>query len=359
MRAAIVGCGLIGRKRAQALSNATLAVCCDVNLSRAQALAKDYNARATADWREAVSCPDVDVVFVATTHDMLPLIAEQAVASGKHVLLEKPGARRSAELEPVKAAAQRTGALVRIGFNHRYHRAFQKAREIFESGALGELMFVRARYGHGGRIGYDQEWRANPEISGGGEGIDQGMHLIDLARWFFGDFTHVEGYAGTYFWNMPVDDNSFYLLRTATGQTAFLHASWTEWKNVFSFEIYGKTAKLEITGLGGSYGVERLAYYRMTPDMGPPETTIFEYPMADDSWSREWQAFAADISALRRPCPGIEDAQAALRVVEEVYRKSAQTLAHNAHIDDHPEDFVMAGNPNMRGLRIDRGIDNQ
>jgi predicted dehydrogenase len=340
MKAAIVGCGFIGRKRAQALSGAAVAVCCDLDLNRAQALAKDHDARATTDWQEAVSAQDIDVVFAATTHDMLPRVAEAAAAAGKHVLIEKPGARRAAELEAVKAAAKRTGALVRIGFNHRYHRAFQKAREIFDTGALGELMFLRARYGHGGRIGYDKEWRANPEISGGGEGIDQGMHLIDLARWFLGDIEHVQGYAATYYWDMPVDDNSFYLLRTASNQTAFLHASWTEWKNTFSFEVYGKRAKLDISGLGGSYGVERLAYYEMGPAMGPPETTIFEYPMADDSWSREWQAFAEDIRTARPPCPGIEDAQAALRVVEEVYRRSAQSAGESVGGGLHTRDVV-------------------
>ena len=322
MRAAIIGCGLIGRKRAKALSGGTVTVCCDLNLSRAGQLASEHGARATTDWRDAAASPDVDVVFAATTHDVLPCIALEAVRQGKHVLLEKPGARSAAELEPVKAAAARTGALVRVGFNHRYHRAFQKAREIFDSGALGEMMFVRGRYGHGARLGYEKEWRAKPAISGGGEGIDQGMHLVDLARWFLGDFVAADGHAATYYWDMPVDDNSFYLLRTEKDQTAFLHASCTEWKNTFSFEIYGKSAKLEISGLGGSYGVERLAYYKMLPEMGPPETTIFEYPMADDSWEREWQEFAKDISTSRPPRPGIEDAQAALRVIETIYRKS-------------------------------------
>jgi predicted dehydrogenase len=326
VRAAIIGCGLIGRKRAQSLSGAEVAVCCDLNLDRAEALANGFDARATTDWQEAASQHDVDVVFVATTHDMLPRVAEAAVTAGKHVLIEKPGARRTAELDGVLTAAKRTGALVRVGFNHRYHRAFQKARQIFDSGSLGELMFLRARYGHGGRIGYDREWRANPDISGGGEGIDQGMHLIDLARWFLGDFTHVDGHSATYYWDMPVDDNSFYLLRTAKNQAAFLHASWTEWKNTFSFEIYGRKAKLEISGLGGSYGVERLAYYQMGPALGPPETVIFEYPMADNSWAREWEAFAEDIRSGREPSPGVPDAQAALRVVEEVYRKSATTM---------------------------------
>jgi predicted dehydrogenase len=180
-------------------------------------------------------------------------------------------------------------------------------------------MFIRGRYGHGGRIGYDREWRARPEISGGGELMDQGVHLIDLARWFLGEFVTVQGSIATYFWDMPVEDNSFLLLRTGRGQTAFLHASCTEWKNLFSFEIYGRAGKLELDGLGGSYGTERLAFYQMPPEMGPPPTTIWEYPMADNSWEAEFQDFLEDIQLGRPPDPGIEAARAALRVVEAVY----------------------------------------
>src|SRR5206468_1135197 len=171
----------------------------------------------------------------------------------------------AAELEPIRRALHETRSIVRVGFNHRYHRAFRKAREIVDSGVLGDLMFIRGRYGHGGRPGYDREWRAVPELSGGGEAIDQGMHLIDLARWFLGDFPSVQGYAGTFFWNMPVEDNAFFLLRSAENRVAFLHATWTEWKNLFSFEIYGRFGKLEVSGLGGSYGIERLAHYQMSP----------------------------------------------------------------------------------------------
>ncbi len=207
-----------------------------------------------------------------------------------------------AELEPVMAAAERSGVKVHVGFNHRYHRAFRKARELFETGQLGELMFIRARYGHGGRIGYDKEWRANPDLSGGGELMDQGPHLIDLSRWFLGEFEEVHGFAHTYYWDMPVDDNGFMLLKTAKQQVAFLHASCTEWKNLFSMEIYGRDGKLEISGLGGSYGIERLTHYKMLPQMGPPETTIWEYPTADDSWQVEIAEFYDDIRLNRTPC---------------------------------------------------------
>jgi predicted dehydrogenase len=320
MRVAIVGCGLIGRKRAGALEGCRLTVCCDADAGRAESLAATVpGAQATTDWQAAVSQPDVELVVVATPHDLLAEVAAAAASAGKHVLVEKPGARRAAELDAVAEAARRTGALVRVGFNHRFHRAFQKAREIFATGALGTPMFVRGRYGHGGRPGYEREWRAQPARSGGGELIDQGVHLIDLARWFLGDFPRVTGRARTYFWEIPVEDNAFLLLETAAGQVAFLHASWTEWKNLFSFEIYGRAGKLEISGLGGSYGVERLTFYHMTPEMGPPDTSAWEYPMPDNSWQAEFAAFLEDIRLGRQPDPGPGDAQAALRVIETFY----------------------------------------
>jgi len=317
-----VGCGLIGRKRAAALPTGTVTVCCDTNPDKAtQLAAATRGAAPSVDWEATVQRKDVDVVFVATTHDQLAPVTAAAAAAGKHVLVEKPGARCAAELDAVAEAALLTGALVRVGFNHRYHRAFRKAREIFESGALGDMMFIRGRYGHGGRLGYDREWRADRAISGGGELIDQGAHLIDLARWFLGEFPSVRGSAHTYFWDMPVEDNGFLLLETARGQVAFLHASWTEWKNLFSFEISGRVGKLEISGLGGSYGTERLTWYKMSAEMGPPETLAWEYPMADDSWQAENAAFLEDIRLGRRPDPGIADAQAMLRVIESVYGK--------------------------------------
>ncbi len=320
MRVAIIGCGLIGQKRARALRGAQLSVCCDRLPDRAAGLARQYAAEASTDWIEVVARAGIDLVIVATTHDLLPRIATAAACNGKHVLIEKPGARRAEELDPVLEACSRTGAKVRVGFNHRYHRALQKAHEIVSCGQLGPLMFVRGRYGHGGRIGYDREWRADPEKSGGGELVDQGCHLIDLSRWFLNaEFSRSQGIIATYFWDMPVEDNGFLLLQTAAGQTAFLHATWTEWKNLFSFEIYGRTGKVEITGLGGSYGTERVTWYRMSPELGPPETFAWEYPMADNSWETEFQLFLEDIRLDREPSPGVRDAQAALRVIESVY----------------------------------------
>jgi predicted dehydrogenase len=184
------------------------------------------------------------------------------------------------------------------------------------------MMFVRGRYGQGGRVGYDKEWRADPKLSGGGELIDQGVHLIDLARIFLGDFTLVEGHATTCFWDMPVDDNAFLSLRTANGQTAWLHASCSEWKNLFSLEIYGRNGKLHWEGLGGSYGLERLTCYKMLPEMGPPETTTWEFPRGDESWKIEMLEFFEDIRLKRTPVPGLAEAKAALAIVERIHARS-------------------------------------
>ncbi len=319
----IIGCGLIGQKRAAALgAGGKLVACADTHLARAETLAKKFNAEAYDTWQALIARKDIDAVVIATLHDSLAEITLAAVESGKHVLVEKPAARNPAELVPVITAAIKLNRKIHVGFNHRYHRALQKAKELIDSGAIGELMFIRARYGHGARVGYDKEWRSDPKLSGGGELIDQGPHVIDLSRWFMGEFTEVDGYAHTYYWDMPVDDNAFLTLKTAKKQVAFLQVSCTEWKNTFSMEIYGKTGKLDLNGLGGSYGVERLTWYKMLPEMGPPETTAWEYPMGDNSWALEMAEFYDDIHHNREPAAGLNDALAALTVIQKIYKES-------------------------------------
>jgi len=320
-----VGCGLIGKKRAVALANipeAFLKYSCDLDTSRALALAQSSKGCTATDFNIALKDEAVTAVLISTLNGSLVPIAIDAVKAGKHVLIEKPGALNASELKTLYTEAKKTGVKVRVSYNHRYHPALQKAHELFTQGVLGPLMFIRGRYGHGGRIGYDKEWRANPTLSGGGELIDQGVHLIDLAQWFMGDFCSIDGHAATYFWDMKVDDNAFLSLRTAHGQTAWLQVSCTEWKNMFSFEIYGRDAKLSIDGLGGSYGQEKLTYYKMLPQMGPPETTVFDYPQGDQSWSLEMLEFIEDIRLNREPSPGLSEGIKTLEVVEAIYKKS-------------------------------------
>jgi predicted dehydrogenase len=320
---AIVGCGVIGGRRAASLSPGQLLYACDLDATRAARLTETHpGARPITDYQQALADPAVHAVIIATLNSALAPIALAAVRAGKHVLVEKPGALNAAQLRIVQTAAEQAGAQVRIGYNHRFHPALQQARTLFESGVLGPMMFLRGRYGHGGRTGYDREWRADPLLSGGGELIDQGVHLIDLATWFLGEFPTVEGHATTSYWDMPVDDNAFLSLRTTGGQTAWLHVSCTEWKNMFSLELYGRDGKVAIDGLGGSYGPEKCTYYKMLPQMGPPETTVWDYPAGDNSWQLELAAFETDIRTGHAPSPGLPEAIRTLEIVEKIYHNS-------------------------------------
>jgi predicted dehydrogenase len=324
----IIGCGLIGHKRASGMQSGELRYTCDLNVDRAAELARQVpGCTPLTDYRLAMADPEVNAIIISTLNNSLAPIALAAVESGKHVLIEKPGALNAAELRRVQVAANRTGSKVRLGYNHRFHPGLQKARELIDAGAVGPLMFLRGRYGHGGRKGYDREWRADPDLSGGGELIDQGVHLIDLAGWFLGEFATIEGHAATYFWDMKVDDNAFLSLRTAEGHTAWLHVSCTEWKNLFSFELYGRDGKVAVDGLGGSYGPERCTYYRMLPQMGPPETETWEFPTGDISWRLELTAFEDDIRFNRTPNPGLREGIRTLEIVETIYRRSSYPLA--------------------------------
>lgn len=313
----------MAQRRARAIPGGRAAACYDPDPARTRLLAQAYNELRPCRGRDELF-ENCDIVIVSTPHSYLAENTLAAVRAGRHVLIEKPGACRPEELDPIAAAASRR-CKVRVGYNHRFHPALCKARRLWLEGAVGEPRFVRGRYGHGGRIGYEKEWRFDRNLSGGGQVIDQGAHLIDLARWFLGEFASVAGRLESYFWQAPVEDNAFMLLATAENRVAQLHAGWTEWKNLFSFEIFGTGGKLEITGLGGSYGVERLTFYRMLPQMGPPETTSWEWPMGDNSFAEEFAALVDDIHLDRDPEPGLADARAVLEVIV----KLQEIVAHD------------------------------
>jgi len=322
MNIGIIGCGLVGQKRSTQLAGANLVAIYDIDTKRAQDLSKATGAKVFGSWQEIIDSKGVDIVIVATTHEWLYPITKAAILAGKHVLVEKPAARTIEEIEELQRLAKEHSVLVRVGFNHRYHPALQQARQMVDDDAIGDLMYIRAKYGHGGRIGYDREWRSDPKLAAGGELVEQGIHIIDLANWFFGFFTHIDGFASTQFWDQELDDNATMILKTIDKKFATLTVSCTEWKNIFCFEIYGKKGKIEINGLGGSYGTERLTYYKVRPEMGPPETVSWEWPFEDRSWELEMQEFLEDIKQNREPEAGLEAARKAWRIINKVYAQS-------------------------------------
>jgi predicted dehydrogenase len=300
VRVAIVGCGAIGAKRAAALApDDELIGCHDPDRSAAERLCAEHGGRAFGSL-DGLLAMGPQVVVVAAVHDQLAGLTERALDAGAHALVEKPAGVSLAEVDRLIAHQRVTGRLVKVGFNHRFHPGIARAAEEVRSGSHGDLLYLRARYGHGGRVGYEREWRADPARSGGGELIDQGMHLLDLVHWLAGPLALHSALLRTHFWDTAVEDNAALILGEAGSRTdpwAMLHVSWTEWKNLFSLEIYCRTAKLQVDGLVRSYGPQRLRIYRMSEELGPPELDEYDYPDEDRSWEREWASFSAAIDA--------------------------------------------------------------
>ena len=169
MKVGIIGCGAVGKKRALALGDNELVMAVDTSLERARDVAQLKNCTSVStDYHDALNNDQIELLFISTTNEFLAKITLDAVSAKKHVLVEKPAGRTPKELIPIIETAQRNNVFVKVGFNHRFHPALHKAKQLVDSGEIGPLMFIRGRYGHGGRRGYEKEWRSIPEKSGGG-----------------------------------------------------------------------------------------------------------------------------------------------------------------------------------------------
>ena len=345
LRVGLIGAGGVGRKRAAAVREdprTDLQVVCDRVEARARevAAASSFAAagkiaaaepRILAAWEEVVASTDVDLIIVSTTHDMLATISTAALQAGKHVLCEKPLGRTVEEAQRATGAAAESGCVLHAGYNHRFHPAMQALHQIVGSGQLGDLLNLRGRYGHGGRPGYEREWRADASISGGGELLDQGAHLIDLSLWLLGAVEEVNGRVQTAFWDIaPVEDNAFATLNTSSGQTASFHVSWTQWKNLFSLELFGRDGYALVNGLGGSYGQESLILGRRRAQGGVPheKTSVFDGP--DRSWGAEWDAFLRAVEGDETIAAAGNDGLRTLECIGALYRSAASNGAPEA-----------------------------
>lgn len=335
MKVLIIGCGLIGRKRALALDAAdSLVACCDINEDFAKKFSEEFNCRWLSDYTIALSEIECDVVIVAVVNKYIKEIVKDALKLGKHVIAEKPLGRDAEEArEIIPTNRDRWGKsnngipniqVLKTGFNHRFHPAIWKAKELLDKGKIGSAFNIRARYGHGGRSGMEREWRASKELCGGGELLDQGVHIIDLIRWFGGEVKEVFGKVETKFWPLEVEDNAMAILKTENGLTASMHVSWTNWKNIFSFEIFGTEGYLRIEGLGGSYGPESLEFGKRKKEGGKPDIELFEFPSEDISWKEEWKEFKSAIKENREVVGSGYDGLKANEVIAAIYLSSEE-----------------------------------
>jgi predicted dehydrogenase len=326
----IVGAGGIGNIRARSIHTSQqgrVSVVADVDAGRAHELASQFSAVATTDWREAVTQPGIDAVVVSTPTKFHAEIASEALAAGKHVLCEKPLARTTEEGRRMVEAACRGNRVLKVGFNYRHMDHTRKARELIAAGAIGPVYFLRCRYGHGGRPGYERHWCTSADFSGGGVLQEQGIHMVDLVRMFLDEPSRVLAETPRYFWAFPeVEDNCFCLFETPAGQLAQLHISWTQWINILEIEIFGRDGYLRLEGRDGHYGPQRLTWGKRQPDHGRPVEEVTAFPENKDSWDREWREFLELIRNGRGSAGAARDGFRTQQLVEAAYR-SARTHA--------------------------------
>ena len=328
LRVGVIGFGRIGQRRAKLVNDhprLELVAVADPNV---RATAKNSPFCAWYRTGEELLREDLDAVFVCTPNVATADLVVNALNAGKHVFAEKPSGRVVADIEGIRAVeAQHPELRVKFGFNHREHESVRLSQSLIVSGELGRFMWMRGTYGKAGGPGYEGDWRADPEVAGGGILLDQGIHMLDLFRLFGGEFTEVKSYVGQTFWQVGLEDNAFALLRGEGNRVAMLHSSATHWNHMFRLEIYLTDGYLVLEGfLTGSqtYGRETLVVGRRDWDdhdgaRGRPREERYYFD-EDRSWEREVEDFAQCIISGAPVVNGSSlDAQRAMELVTQVY----------------------------------------
>jgi predicted dehydrogenase len=324
-KVAIIGAGLQATRRLGPILDdpeCQLVAVVDHAEAKAKRVAGSTGARIATDWRTVVRRGEIDIAVVLTYPDSHAEVSIQAMLAGCDVFCEKPLARTIEEGRRMSEVARETQRILKCGFNHRHHPAVLDAHRRLLEGDIGKVVFGRGRYGIGGRTGIEKEWRSDPAIVGGGQLMEQGIHLIDLFRWFVGEPTEVTGMMSTTCWPIaPLEDNGFVLMRTKDGMVSSVHSSLTQWTNLFEFEVYGESGSLAVQGLGASYGVEKLIVAQHDPT-GPFSHRVIEYRGGDSSWKSEWAEFMRCVRGRAEPIGSGNDGLRAMQIVDAAYRAS-------------------------------------
>ncbi len=329
LKIGIAGYGKIGRIRARELAKVQgVEVVAIYDITKPEDISQEI---AFCDSFEKLLEEDLDAVFICTYNNVLADYTCQALKSGKHVFCEKPPARTSEELKEVIETEEKNDRILKYGFNHRYHYSVMEAKKLVDSGAMGKLIWLRGIYGKAGSIDYDKNWRNYKEYSGGGILIDQGIHMLDLMRYFSNqNFTQINSFVTTSYWNIKAEDNAFAIMQSDKKVTAMLHSSATQWRHKFLLEMCFEEGYINLDGiLSGtrSYAPEKLVVGRrefedITFAMGKPKERVTWFEN-DDSWKLEVEEFIGAIKNNSKIQNGTsQDAYETLRLVEEIYANS-------------------------------------
>jgi 1,5-anhydro-D-fructose reductase (1,5-anhydro-D-mannitol-forming) len=241
--------------------------------------------------------PDIDIVIVCTPNYLNKELTVRALNSGKHVFCEKPPCFTAREAQEVIEVEKRSGLKLMYGFNHRHHDSIIRMKELIDSGDLGEVLWSRGRYGKSVTEDYSSQWRAKKEYAGGGILMDQGIHMLDLFLHLSGDYDIVKAEVSNLYWKMDVEDNAFVILKDSkSGRVASLHSTMTQWRHLFSLEIFLEKGYMVLNGLitsTMSYGEEVLSIAR-NRSAAPAATWQDEVKtqyVTNNSWRYETQHF--------------------------------------------------------------------
>ena len=329
IRAGIIGMGKMGGIRAREIAASADIELCAVADIRPDLLSS-YNVPGYTDLHQFFE-HEMDAVFICTYNYIAPSLIIEALGRGLHVFCEKPPGRSVADVEQILEASKNAPACkIKFGFNHRYHYSVIEAKSMLESGKFGNILWMRGVYGKAGGIQFENNWRSDITKAGGGILLDQGIHMLDLFRYFVGDFSEIKSMVSTLYWKIPVEDNACALLRTPAGQIATIHSSSTQWKHKFSLEIALEDGYINLNGILSStrsYGDETLTFARKQFEdtafaFGKPREEMIYFDR-DDSWKLELDEFVSAIKDDRPVRNGtIDDALAIMRLIEEVYLRS-------------------------------------
>jgi predicted dehydrogenase len=325
MNVAIVGAGVLGQRRGKVIRTTQqdqVVVVADVNDEAARRLAKELDCAWTSSVEDVVSNQHVQAVIICTPPALHAGVAVRCMRSGKHVLCEKPLATRSEDAVQMVRVAEENDVILKCGFNMRHYPGLVQLKRWADADELGHIIHGRCVYGRAKTVSRGSDWRAWSGLSGGGNLIDQGVHIVDLLRWYMDDFDDGCAFLSTSVWDIsPIEDNALVLLRSSSGGVAQFHVSWTEWNPRFLFEIVGTKGLARVEGLGRDYGVQTATLIRRCADKAPAMETI-EVPDPDVCWRDEWIEFTSAVTEKRQPLGSGFDGYAAVRVIEMLYRTS-------------------------------------
>ncbi|TAK12824.1 MAG: Gfo/Idh/MocA family oxidoreductase [Acidobacteria bacterium] len=322
IRIGIIGFGAMGRIRLKEISESGLGV---VVAAADPFVAPDVDGIETRDADAIIADPSIDAVFICTPNYLNEPLTIAALRAGKHVFCEKPPAFSAKGVEAVIAAEQTSGGKLMYGFNHRHHDSIMKAKELVDSGVHGRLLWMRGRYGKSVDERFYDNWRSKKELAGGGILIDQGIHMLDLFLMMAGDFKDVQAFVSTLYWKLEVEDNVFAILRNEAGVVASLHSTMTQWRHLFSLEMFLEHGYIVINGLlttSGSYGEEAMTVAKnrsVAPAARWSDEEKFVFNI-NNSWRYEVEHFLKAIGERTPIEYGTSaDALKLMRLVDRIY----------------------------------------